>query len=118
MLKYEDLTQEQIDFISNGCGAKGLPIDVPDFVYEDACHKHDVNYWIGGGKADRKIADVTFYYDMVNAANKEVWYQRWVYKTLAWAYYRAVRWFAAKWFYFSDKKRTMQDLILEMNYGN
>lgn len=61
-LGFWDLTDEQLDSIANGCGAKSARIDlVPDCIMGSdinlACDIHDFEYWRGvdKAKADREF---------------------------------------------------------------
>ncbi len=48
MLKYEDLTDAQKEFICNGCGGKGGKIKPPHAeLFKEDCHYHDYLYYIG-----------------------------------------------------------------------
>lgn len=113
-LKYENLSDEEIDFIADGCGSKSGLIDVPDFVYRDSCQKHDVMYWRGGTEKDRKKADEEFYRDMMDDASDASWFLRAFYKSLAWVYYQSVRLFSKSFFHYADKPRTYEDLVRAM----
>ncbi len=47
-MKYEDLTQEQIDEICNGCGGKGGYVKPPHaLLFRPDCNQHDYQYYIG-----------------------------------------------------------------------
>ncbi len=103
-MKYRDLTDEQIEFISDGCGKKGGWLDVPDFIFTASCDQHDINYWIGGTEDDRAKADRQFYDAMVLDSEAYPWYKRYWYKAMAWIYYRAVRLCAASYFHHGEPK--------------
>jgi len=47
MLHYRDLTQDQKDRISNGCGAAKAALFIPNFIFEADCGHHDFYYWRG-----------------------------------------------------------------------
>ena len=111
MLRYRDLSEEQKKKICNGCGAKGSWIKVPDFRFVASCDQHDFYYWRGGQEYDRKIADDEFYIimkrDIKNQDfgwSRRVWYRSW-----AWTYYKAVRYFGKSAFAFGEMK-TIKDL--------
>lgn len=109
MLKYSDLTPQQKEEITNGCGSKGGWIKPPNFIFKASCNQHDFYYWRGCKEADRKKADKSFYrYMKIDIKErdynllKKVWYYSW-----AWSYYVAVRLFGKKAFYYSDEMRTI-----------
>ena len=74
-LKFENLTFEQREFLTDDCGKPGL-LDVPDFVFEIACERHDFDYWVGGNSSDRYDADRRMYESMKEAIAAEPWYRR------------------------------------------
>jgi hypothetical protein len=108
----DGLTDPQRDWIADGCGGKGF--DVPDWIFHPACQQHDLGYWIGCTETDRCQVDLKFYNDMLVLTKPQPWYKRWLYISLAYTYYKSVRLFASKHFYFGEKKRTFDDLTLEM----
>ena len=109
-IRYVDLSEEDKGFIINGCGAKGGPFNPPDFIFTASCDQHDFNYWLGCTEADRLEADFQFYQAMIVDAYEASWYSRYFYCFLAWIYYKAVRVFGKKFFYYGSKKRTRKDL--------
>jgi hypothetical protein len=112
-LRFEDLTQEQKDYLVDDCGKPGF-LDVPDFVFEIACERHDFDYWVGNTKEDRYKADRRMYDTMVEAIKEEPWYRRiWLYP-VAWTYYIGVRLGSSSFFYYGPRKRTLEDLENEM----
>lgn len=113
-LKLEDLNKIQFELICNGCGGKDCKINPPEWIFASSCDQHDLDYWIGCTELDRSNADWQFYTSMLQAAKeKSSWWNYLWYKSAAWVYYKAVRMFASKYFYFSDKKRTIEDLPLK-----
>lgn len=84
------MTGEELDAIgANGCGSKGGWPKVPDHCWAIDCCTHDVAYWIGGAKADRKQADEDFLDAMLlrcdhmgHGRGHSIW---------SWAYFKAVR---------------------------
>ena len=112
-LRFEDLTPEQKDFLVDDCGKPGV-LDVPDFVFELACERHDFDYYVGHTKQDRYESDRRMYDMMREAISAEPWYRRaWLYP-VAWTYYAAVRVFSSKYFYYGPEKRTLEDLERDM----
>ena len=111
-LEYEDLTPEERDYLTDGCGNKFL--NVPDFDFGECCRRHDFGYWQGHSKEDRLRIDKEWYADMIKASRKYGFVRRYMLKIAAMVYYRAVR--AASWrfFNFSDRYLTREDLRLEM----
>jgi hypothetical protein len=114
IVRFNDLTQEQVTFITDGCGKKGGILNVPDWIFTASCAQHDFNYWLGGAEEDRKKADWQFYQAMLYDAEQYPWYRRYLYKAIAFMYYRAVRWFAGSFFYYTDDKRTLEDLHIAL----
>ena len=80
-LKYEDLTQEQINYCFNGVGSDHFPIDPHDLIFREPAKKHDVAYWIGGEDKDRIEADHMFYAECATLVLQQPWYNRWFYAT-------------------------------------
>lgn len=112
LLRYSDLTQEQINSIANGCGGKGSLIPVPNFLFKASCNQHDFYYWRGGDESDREAADDAFYKymcidieDNAKGLVEKLWYHAW-----ALLYYLAVRQFGDKYFYYSTSMRTLKDI--------
>ena len=74
-MKYEELTQEDKDFLElNGCGSKGFT--VPNWFFEADCNHHDYGYWKGGTEEDRKVCDVGFYKAMKRDVSQQPFYKR------------------------------------------
>ena len=109
VLKFRNLTDDQRAEICNGCGAMGGWFQPPDYIFTASCDQHDFNYWLGGGDAERKKADLQFYQAMKRDANSAPWWKRWFYKGAAWRYYTAVRAFGKKAFYYGPT-RTWEDI--------
>ena len=110
MLRYKDLNSYQKKLICNGCGVKGGWIKPPDFLFHASCNHHDFRYWRGCTEADRKNADDSFYKWMKVDVSESKWYLKPYYHFLAWTYYKAVRLFGKKYFNYSDKPKTLEDL--------
>lgn len=110
MLRYSDLTKEQKDKITNGCGSKGGLIKPPSFIFKASCNHHDFLYWLGGDESDRIYADDTFYKYMKIDIEGEKWYSKPFHHAWAYIYYKAVRIFGKKYFYFTENKRTLADI--------
>ena len=112
-LKFEDLSREQLDHLVDDCGKPGF-LDVPDFIFSIACQRHDFDYWLGHTKIDRHAADARMYRTMKSAIASEPWYRRfWLYP-IASTYYWAVRIGSSRFFYYDQRKRTLEDLQEEM----
>lgn len=47
MLKFSDLTPEEITKVSDGCGIVAKGLGVPNFIFKARCDQHDV-YWCRG----------------------------------------------------------------------
>lgn len=115
VMKYSDLTQEQKDYICNGCGGKGGWVPVPEFIFHASCNHHDFLYWTGNTESDREKADKAFYKYMKIDIAEAKWYKRAYYRIWAWVYYEAVRECGCKFFNYGSKKRTMEDLVAEVS---
>ena len=90
-LRYADLSRDEKEFITNGCGGKGGWLDPPDWIFHADCDHHDFQYFLGHTEADRLKADRQFYKAMRKDVERQSWYWRWWYYAVAWTYYRAVR---------------------------
>jgi len=120
MLRYSDLTNEQKKFICNGCGGKGGWVKPPNFIFKASCNQHDFYYWRGYTEEDKKRCDKKFYEltkEDIDDANVNT-IKSWYYHTWAYAYYKFVRAFGKKYFYYGTKSKTLDSLINEMNKEN
>ena len=83
-----------------------------DLDFEEAANIHDVNYFQGCNKKDKKIADKEFKKAMKRAIKKagHSWLTRWFYYYKMYQYFKLVSWFGNSAFYFAKKKRTYLDL--------
>lgn len=109
-MKFSELTHEQIEQISNGCGRKGGYLKPPNFIFTASCDHHDFHYWVGGNEYDRWEADWKFYLAMLqDAYDLGNWFTRIWYYLLAWVYYQAVRKFGRVAFHYG-RKHTLEDL--------
>ena len=108
-LKYSELTDEQKEIICNGCGAKSGWLNPPEFLFSASCNQHDFYYWRGGTESDRLEADKAFYEAMLSDIQNYIWYKRVLYKSIAYTYYKSVRLFGKKFFYYGVM-RTKTDM--------
>lgn len=69
-INWEELTKEQQDHFSNGCGPSFLPDVFPDSFMKEACSRHDFNYFLGGTKLDFIRAEEQFKRDGKEALEK------------------------------------------------
>jgi len=105
-MKYDHLSPTQRNEICNGCGGKGGLIKPPHRIFfETSCNKHDFSYYLGCTEKDRLKADKGFYQAMKQDCESLPWYQYARYRPWCWVYYKAVRRFGRKFFYYGDKKR-------------
>ncbi len=117
-LRYRNLTDEEKNAITNGCGAKGGFISVPNFIFRASCRHHDFNYWLGNTEDDRRKADRQFYEAMKrDAAMVRSFWKRLYYRAWAWIYYKAVTHFGVRYFNYADQQKTWEDLYEEMDEG-
>ena len=89
--------------ICNGCRPEWLSDVIPDKlekviapyfdeIFKNACNIHDLKYFIGGTKRDKKEADKDFYIAMkLSIKRNSHWYSRLWFRYKAWQYYRLVR---------------------------
>jgi hypothetical protein len=113
-IRFKDLTEEQKKFICNGCGGKGGSIQPPNFFFKADCNHHDFNYFLGFTEAHRKEADYQFWCAMKEDVRNQHWWKRPFFYTMAYTYYRAVRWCGKKFFYYGTQERTLEDLQEQM----
>jgi len=114
MINFEELSDAEIDFLSDGCGKKGTILDVPDFSSTASCDRHDFDYWLGGTEEDRSRADVRFYKNMkADADSVGGWWGAFYRGIIARSYYLAVRLFSSSFFNYGEQK-TLSDLHREM----
>jgi hypothetical protein len=113
-LVFEELTPEELHFLSDDTGCGNKEIDVPDWIFLPACKEHDMGYFVGGSKEDRAVVDKLFLENMVKAAGEQDswWMRRW-YTMLAYVYYYAVRVRSGSYFYYGEK-RGKEDLAAAM----
>jgi hypothetical protein len=116
-LKFDNLTSDQKNYLVDDCGKPGF-LDVPDFVFEVACERHDFDYWVGCTKDDRYQSDLRMYNAMKKAIKAEPWYRRWWLYVVANTYYYAVRIGSSSFFYYGPEKRSLEELEAEMASAN
>ena len=116
MLKYSDLTQEQKDFICNGCGGKGSRVPVPNFLFKASCNQHDFYYWRGCTEEDRAFSDEEFYRFMkIDVEEQSDGLAQYLIAHMwAYIYYKAVGTSGKGYFSYNDRMKTIEDLELEM----
>lgn len=112
-VRYKDLTPEQKDLLTNGCGGKGSWVPIPDWRFTASCDHHDFNYALGGSEEDREKADRQFYDAMLADADAAPWYLRYFYRFWAKTYYLAVSQYAGDYFHYRDYEPTLEELLQE-----
>lgn len=111
LLRYKDLSYSEKKRIPlNGCGGKGGWIPVPDFMFTASCDQHDFQYWRGHTERDRKEADRAFLRAMKRDVSALKWWRRPTAYLVAQTYYRAVRLFGGKFFNYSNRYSTREDI--------
>jgi len=110
-LDYRDFTNKDMNAMALGCGGKGGWFDPPEFCFHASCKKHDISYAAGRREADRLRADKGFHKAMKKDASDQHWSMRWAAYSLAWIYYKSVRKFGKKYFNYSDKYATKQEIL-------
>ena len=112
-LLVSDLSPQQRYKLCNGCGSKGGPVPVPDFIWKDACDQHDLDYWVGGNELDRLAADRALLQSiLLSSFTAETAWARTRRKVAAHAYYWAVRAFGARSFHYG-KPRGWWEVVKE-----
>jgi len=119
VLRFSRLSDEDradvLNFICNGCGAKGGWIPIPHGkFFEDSCNHHDFRYWIGCREVDRLKTDWQFLEAMLDHVNDLPFRKRWIYRLWAKLYYQSVRRFGTDCFNYAPKKRDKEDLRLKI----
>lgn len=110
MLKFSQLTAEQSESISNGCGPMVRFLRLPQFIFEARCDQHDFYYWRGGNIWNKIVADYWFYYYMLKDVGKQRHIEGKVfYFLMATIYYIMVSVFGFIFFNFG-KRKTMIDI--------
>ena len=112
-LRYRDLKSEDKKHVCNGCGSKGGIVKPPNFLFLASCDIHDFYYWRGGVETDRSKADTDFYKYIKLDISNSIWYLKPLYHIIGYSYYKAVKLFGKKAFYYGEQK-TEQNLIIEM----
>lgn len=87
LYEMSDIDPSIIQKECNGCGNKTLGKLIPEFVFAGCCNIHDIMYYYGGNKGNKKMSDNVFYFNMLRASNKK-WH-----KAVAWVYHYFVRHF-------------------------
>jgi hypothetical protein len=86
VIQLADLTPNLRERVCNGCGPSGwkkhtwrwkLARLVTSEITE-ACHAHDLAYWLRGTKQDREQADIAFRNAIGEIAKKHSWFVRWL----------------------------------------
>ena len=117
---YRDLTPDQKAALCNGVGSDWMPrwlrkllTLLSRWFFDEAswCH-HDFGYTIGYTEAHRLEYDRKFLAAMLQDAGRLSGLKRMAAWLLAWIFYRSVRAFGGKSFYYADRYRTMDDLFL------
>lgn len=111
---YEILSANEKSWMYSGCGPKrGVE---PDFIFREACSRHDFDYWRGFTERDRAAVDKRWLGSMLVAARllSSGWWSRQWHVFLAWRYYLAARWLGRKAFSYRDHYGTREDLVKEM----
>lgn len=89
---YSELTERQLDELTNGCGPKGAGWFVPEMVFSASfrvpCKIHDVTYLMGMPK---KLCDQIFYENCMEKAKRCLFFLRPAAEWAAFMYYLAVK---------------------------
>ncbi len=109
-LKFSDLTEEEVELITNGCGNKKGVIRAPSFIFLASCNHHDFNYKLGYREKDRKRADEQFYAAMKVDFKRYSGYKRVWFKIWALMYFISVRSFGSWFFNYLDHRLTREEL--------
>lgn len=105
-VKFEDLTEEQVKEICNGCGGKGSWIRPPHgLFFKTSCDHHDYGYWKGCEDEDRLACDKKLRESMIEDCKRLPWYKKAIYRPWAELYYAGVRMKGDDFFYWGPVKR-------------
>jgi hypothetical protein len=119
VMRYEDLSEKIKACIVNGCGGKGGFIKPPyRAFYKASCDHHDFGYWRGGNREDKKRCDNRFLEAMMADVARLPWWKRPYYYMWCRAYYIAVVKCGDTFFYFTDKKRRVEDYNWQKIFDN
>ena len=117
---YRDLTPDQRKQLCNGVGSDWMPrwlrkllTLLSGWFFDEAswCH-HDFGYTIGYTEVHRLEYDRKFLAAMLRDADRLSGLKRMTAQLLARVFYRSVRAFGGKSFYYADRYRTMDELFL------
>ena len=106
--EYWQLTREQLDDISNGCGGSGVGALVPDSFFglsvKPACDIHDFMYHVGKGDQGKIDADEVLLNNMIRICNEQFKVEKrmWLYKirlNLCQKYYYVVDKCGGPWYW-------------------
>lgn len=113
MKVFEELTQYQIELISNGCGAKASCLKPPHSIFFKAsCDKHDIGYFQGGSEEDRLECDIKFLQAMLNDCSKvKNRISRYRYILWSYLYFAAVRTYGFQYFTYRHQRLTLEQVI-------
>jgi Prokaryotic phospholipase A2 len=97
MVRWSDLTPDQLAVFGNGCGPSWFPVWLANLMFgwffDASCRRHDFGYRRGGSRADRLAVDRGFYRAMRQDAVRFSGGKALVAKAVAWLFYRLVRLF-------------------------
>jgi len=108
---YDKLTKEEIETITNGCGAAGAKFDfIPDSIYgmpiSEACDYHDILYHFGETEEDKRHADLSFLANLLILINRKGGFLKYLRRMRALAYYNAVTDLGSKAFWAGKEKKS------------
>lgn len=112
-LSWEDFSPAEMELLKKncGCGGKGSKIPVPEFMFHASCVYHDISYAAGKGESDRLRADRGFFRAMRKDVLRLPIWRRPLAFTAAFLYFSAVRIFGKKFFHFSDRYSTKEEIL-------
>jgi len=102
---WEELTEEQISDLCNGCGGKGGWIKPPHRIFfKTSCNHHDYGYWCGGTEEDRQDDDAKLKEAMTKDCARLPWWKQLRYRPWCLLYYVSVRIRGSYYFYYGEKR--------------
>jgi len=109
-IEFEQLTEEQVNFIWNGVGSKHFFIDPHDLIFKEPSKLHDFLYWRGGNEEDKIKADLIFYKNCKKKCYEHRGLARIFYLSAAWVYYQTLKLLGKYAFEYGEKAQTWEEI--------
>lgn len=103
---WNQLTVEEIQLLTNGCGSLERGFPTPDFGFTDPCRRHDFDYFIGGSEIDRRTSNLLMLYGMLLIIDKKKWWvTRFCMEVVAYLYFHITEELGDNFYYYTDTPR-------------